>query len=147
MRRIKKIQDMKWTPFEEIQDRPVPLPDGCTKVVKNSRWMVFYYRPALTWMGMAQLIMIRSAAATWEPPKGHSWGDFQRIKNELFGEDAQAVELYPRARDLVDQANLYWLWILHEPKPDAWEQHKESQHALDYFDGLLKGDYKKGGDR
>jgi hypothetical protein len=40
----------------------------------------------------------------------HDWRDFQRIKNEVAGEDVEAVELYPAESRLVDNANIYWLW-------------------------------------
>ena len=38
------------------------------------------------------------------------WRDFQRIKNEIAGDDAEAVELYPAEDRLVDTANQFWLW-------------------------------------
>ena len=40
----------------------------------------------------------------------HDWRDFQRIKNEIIGPEAEAVELYPAESRLVDNANQYWLW-------------------------------------
>jgi len=43
-----------------------------------------------------------------EPP----WRDLQRIKNELFGSERVAVQVYPRVTEVVDQANLYHLWLL-----------------------------------
>lgn len=46
------------------------------------------------------------------------WQDKQRIKNELAGEDAEAVELYPAESRLVDGANQYHLWCL--PPGQRW---------------------------
>jgi hypothetical protein len=40
------------------------------------------------------------------------WRDFQLIKNQLAGENAEAVELYPDEARLVDTANQYHLWCL-----------------------------------
>lgn len=40
------------------------------------------------------------------------WRDFQRIKDQLAGQDAEAVELYPMRSRLVDGANQYHLWCL-----------------------------------
>lgn len=40
-----------------------------------------------------------------------SWKEKQRIKDELFGADRMAVEVYPRASQLVDAANIYHLWV------------------------------------
>jgi hypothetical protein len=44
----------------------------------------------------------------------HSWTDFQRIKNELYGKERQAIEVYPPESELVDARNLYHLWVLPE---------------------------------
>lgn len=40
------------------------------------------------------------------------WRDFQAIKNQLCGEDREAVELYPAESRVVDTANQYHLWVL-----------------------------------
>lgn len=40
------------------------------------------------------------------------WGTLQAIKNAVAGENATAVEVFPAQRDLVDQANIYHLWVL-----------------------------------
>jgi len=44
----------------------------------------------------------------------HSWSDFQRIKREVLfgGAERTAVEVYPPQAELVDQANMYHLWVL-----------------------------------
>jgi len=39
------------------------------------------------------------------------WRMFQRIKNELAGEDREAIELYPSEARMVDEANSYHLWV------------------------------------
>ena len=38
------------------------------------------------------------------------WRDLQRIKNELAGEEAEAIELFPAESRLVDCANQRHLW-------------------------------------
>lgn len=40
------------------------------------------------------------------------WSEKQRIKNELLGEERTAIEVFPAVSDLVDEANMYHLWIL-----------------------------------
>ena len=40
-----------------------------------------------------------------------SWGDLFRIKNELFGDETEALQFLPKKSELVDQANLYWFFI------------------------------------
>lgn len=38
------------------------------------------------------------------------WRDMQRIKNQLLGEEKEAVQLFPAESRLVDTANQYHLW-------------------------------------
>lgn len=40
-----------------------------------------------------------------------SWSDKQQIKDELFGENRVAIEVYPKADKLVDVADVYHLWV------------------------------------
>ena len=42
----------------------------------------------------------------------HDWRHFQIIKNELCGEDREAVEIYPAENRLVDTANQFHLWVI-----------------------------------
>lgn len=39
------------------------------------------------------------------------WRDFQRIKNELVGPEAEGVEIYPAESRLVDLAAQFHLWV------------------------------------
>lgn len=39
------------------------------------------------------------------------WIEKQKIKNELFGEDYTALEVFPTTENLIDEANMYHLWI------------------------------------
>ena len=43
------------------------------------------------------------------------WRDLQRIKNELVGEEAEAMELFPKESNMVDTSNQYHMWVF----PDA----------------------------
>ncbi len=40
------------------------------------------------------------------------WRHLQRIKNQLAGEDREALELFPDERRLVDVSNVTHLWVL-----------------------------------
>ncbi len=59
--------------------------------------------------GVVEHICMRNAEGTDIP-----WAEKQRIKNELFGESRLAIEVYPAQDRLVDEANMYHLWILPE---------------------------------
>lgn len=49
-------------------------------------------------------------ASNLEPP----WRDLQRIKNELYGSERVAVQVCPASSRLIDQADMYHLFILAE---------------------------------
>ena len=40
----------------------------------------------------------------------HDWRHFQQIKNDLVGENVEAIEIYPNEKRLMDTANTYWLY-------------------------------------
>lgn len=53
----------------------------------------------------------------------HDWRDFQRIKNELCGPEAEGVELYPAESRVVDTSNQYHLWVFTKAKIEiGWPQ-------------------------
>lgn len=41
-----------------------------------------------------------------------TWWEMQRIKNEIAGADATAVEVYPPAAEVVDGADMFHIWAL-----------------------------------
>lgn len=43
-----------------------------------------------------------------EPP----WRDLQRIKNEICGPEGTAVQVMPPESELVDEADMYHMWVL-----------------------------------
>lgn len=43
------------------------------------------------------------------------WRHFQQIKNELLGEECEAIELYPAESRMVDTSNKYHLWGYNDP--------------------------------
>ena len=51
------------------------------------------------------------------------WRHFQRIKNELAGENREALEIFPPEEFLVDTANQYHLWVMPEGQttPFTWK--------------------------
>lgn len=42
------------------------------------------------------------------------WAAKQWIKNELFGKEALAIEVFPAESRLIDEAGMYHLWVLPE---------------------------------
>jgi len=78
------------------------------QVFQNNKYVVQVFR-GLEILGMkADKVMIRRS----DSQPIHSWADLQRIKNEIFGDEKTAIEVYPPQDELTDVANLYWLWVL-----------------------------------
>lgn len=46
-----------------------------------------------------------------------TWWEMQRIKNEIAGESATAVEVYPPGAEVVDGADMFHIWVLPAPLP------------------------------
>lgn len=49
----------------------------------------------------------------------HDWRDFQRIKNDIVGDEWEGVELYPSESRLKDPSNRFYLWCV-PPGVIAW---------------------------
>lgn len=97
-----------WTPFEEAEGNPL-LPDD--RIFINSRYQVsIRMREAPEPFGL----LIELSIKTRDRAPHHDWRDFQRIKNELIGEQFEAMELYPSEKRLVDTANQYYLFVFPE---------------------------------
>lgn len=46
-----------------------------------------------------------------------TWWEMQRIKNDLSGPEATAIEVYPPTSEVVDGANMFHIWVLPERLP------------------------------
>jgi hypothetical protein len=42
------------------------------------------------------------------------WRDMQRVKNELVGRDRVGIEVFPPADEVIDEANIYHVWVFPE---------------------------------
>ncbi|MAD44082.1 MAG: hypothetical protein CMH98_03675 [Oceanospirillaceae bacterium] len=45
-------------------------------------------------------------------PLANHWRVMQDIKNEIFGPESVAIEYFPAESQLIDQKNIYWMFIL-----------------------------------
>lgn len=73
----------------------------------NCTYTVQRYVIATQWGEVTHLVIRRHD----ERPV-HSWTDMQRIKDDIAGPGATAVEVYPPDCEVVDQVNNYHLWVL-----------------------------------
>lgn len=52
-----------------------------------------------------------------------TWWEMQRIKDDLAGEDATAVEVYPPKSQVVDEADMFHIWVLRGKLPFGLNVH------------------------
>ena len=100
-----------WGPWESVAERRRGTGgwlDEVHAVWKNHVFAVLIRTVPTAW-GDVQHAAIRNVSETDIP-----WAAMQRIKDELFGADRLAVEVFPPRDELVDEANMYHLWILPE---------------------------------
>ena len=56
----------------------------------------------------------RKGEDPWDIRSGDTsftWADKQEIKDDLFGKNRLAIEVYPKEDRLVDSSNVYHLWV------------------------------------
>ena len=101
-----------WGDWRETR-LPTGIPGGngwcreVRKVYANNLYAVLV-RPFVDENGLDVIHCAIRTASQLEPP----WRDLQRIKNELFGAEATAVQVMPPQSELVDEADMYHMWIL-----------------------------------
>lgn len=124
-------RELAWTSFKRI-DR---IATGET-VWMNSRYYVIVAlrTGSVEWIGEegshdAHLSFRRVD----RQPGPFGWRDLQRLKSELCGSEAEAVELFPAESRLIDGSNQRHLWVWREGNPDAprfgWHNGREVAEA------------------
>jgi hypothetical protein len=112
----KRKRRPNWGPF---QPGTLPRPDG--SLHPDEVWLNDAYQVLVTWFDCPELGVkgMRWLSIKRRDRKPlHDWRELQAIKNELCGEDCEAVELYPSEARLTDSANQYHLFVL--PKGCYW---------------------------
>ena len=70
------------------------------------------------------------------------WSEKMMIKNELFGEDRFAIEVYPKQRNLVDVTDTYHLWVFNKKYDMPFGIHpREYQKAINRGATFYPEDY------
>jgi hypothetical protein len=77
-------------------------------MVYNRRYSVQFYAEVVPGYPVITRLLVRRN----DGKAGVPWPHRQRIKDELIGPARQAVEIFPPADEVVDDANCYHLWVL-----------------------------------
>lgn len=72
----------------------------------NQREMLVLGHPVMLDSQLGHLMVSHDGSITWDK--------LQAIKNEVWGKDARAIEVYPRQGDVVNSGNWRHLWRLGE---------------------------------
>jgi hypothetical protein len=97
--------------FKEIDLAVNPHPSWMKRAFMNNRYVVMIDDNAKTDKGIALKAMIQKHDDT---PIVNHWSEIQAIKNELFGSESVGIEYYPKESELINDHNIYWLWIFPE---------------------------------
>lgn len=62
------------------------------------------------------------SALTREWDENITWQELQDIKMMLGFDGFDAVEIFPKGKDVVNVANMRHIWILDKPLPFAWRK-------------------------
>lgn len=84
------------------------IPKGMTRAYANNRYVVMVYDSSPTTKGNAIRVMIQKHDNT---PIVNHWKEIQMLKNEIFGKETTAIEYFPSESELIDDYNIYWIWI------------------------------------
>lgn len=105
------------TPFEQVEITPAmrhdfPNLEHCSSIWANSRYEVQLFTVNTAIGGVNQMVVSRHGNI-----EDMTWEELQRIKIELFGPEAVAVEVYPGiAEEWRGVKHIRVLWIL----PTTW---------------------------
>jgi len=97
-------------PSRKLQTlRAVDLLKDGAQVWENDLYEVTVRTHETGWpLGGGPWVQIGISCTDGEPR--HDWRDFQAIKNQLLGDEREAVELYPAESRLCDPSNYFILW-------------------------------------
>lgn len=110
---------MRWQPLQPAvhmhrNGTPV-LPsesNGFNLCFRNREYVVLVRPQEPIDLGAGPLDLFHCSIRRVDRKAQRDWRHFQRIKNEIFGPEAEAIELYPAESRLVDEANQYHLYVI-----------------------------------
>jgi hypothetical protein len=79
--------------------------------IDNEKNLCVCSRLIRTKFGNVEHVTITRGMGTSDGSGEVSWSEKMQIKNELFGENRFAIEVYPKQKNLVDVCDVYHLWV------------------------------------
>lgn len=121
-----RTQAKDWPPhLVEVPESEWPLAPGIERpqAIWRSRYYLAMRYPEAP-LGLVEVRRLTINRVTlgrdghWD--QGIPWEDLQRCKRETGHGNWYGVEIYPRERDVVNEANMRHLWLLSEPLKIGW---------------------------
>lgn len=94
-----------WTPLKQ-------LPGVRPPTWVNSRYVVTRRHARARLFGDRPQPLVILGISNRDGSARHDWRDFQRIKNNLVGSEAEGLELYPAESRRLDPSNYFLLYVL-----------------------------------
>jgi hypothetical protein len=103
----------EWGPWESTDCLPgtVGTNGWLAFITRHHRNRVFAVLERVAEMGVVHLGV---SSLSGDRP---TWHEMQRIKNDLAGPDATAIEVYPPQHQVVDDADMFHIWVLRGKLP------------------------------
>lgn len=109
----KTFGDWKLVTPTEDQLRELPLLENAHAIYVNNRYEVVMFACESPGIGGIMQCNIRRHGDLMEP----TWADCQRVKNELFGPEGVAIEIYPKQnQEWKTAACVKVIWVM----PTNW---------------------------
>lgn len=112
----KQAQKKVWNEFEDVTVEALEKhrllnghlsPNYPDQVFKNNLYIVQVFNNVNRFGRIYKKLIIRRS----DSEVVRDFSTLQRIKNEILGENVEAIQFFPRENELTDVANLYWLWV------------------------------------
>lgn len=94
---------------EDEFPRGVKIPKGMTRLYRNNNFIAMVYDGSGDDFFSSKSTKVMVRHNTGRPVI--QWKHLQEIKNQIFGEEALAVQFLPPQSKLSDEANLYWFFV------------------------------------
>jgi len=106
--KAKKLFKLPVGLLEKVDLNKRDHPIWMTRAYISNRYVVMIEDNAKTNKGNGIKVLIQKHDGT---PIINHWSEIQKIKNELFGSETTGIEYYPAESELINDHNIYWLWI------------------------------------
>jgi len=108
----KKTQRTKWTAFQPAVLKPdqLAVTPGADLIRDDEIWLNSHYQVNVRRISKPAgwpCDMVHLSIKRIDKHPVHDWRHFQWIKNELVGEENEAIEIFPAESRMVDTSNQY----------------------------------------